>query len=832
MLTLKKRNGLQGIRPSVRFALIWVTVVLSLILIHIPQYHCMAQAAVQWPECNETFHINPPVLYTKYLAFGLDSLWVSDPDQGVIWRLSPVTGAVQGSIPSNYSGGIAFDGQYLWKAAYSSPVIRCIRPTDGTTVREIPGVGTQQAGLAWDGTYLWIADRSTQRIYKLNPSTGAQLNSFDSPGPYPRGLAWWNGYLYHSDSHEDTIYQIDPIAGTVVSKITAPTRSSSLRGLAYDGNRLWYSEWDLGIDRLVVDVSPDGRAIYSNPSLMMVEERYQITNTGATPGENLEAYWSVPMEDDAHEIIELIYDPPPDEYVYDKFDQKIAHFTSFLTLMPGDTEEIVCRACLKIWRKNYQIDPDQVGTLSDIPEGIKDLYLVDADFLQITHPDIVAAAESAIGDETNPYLMAIGIHDYVRDSLVYDSESGTAYDALSILHAGRGVCEHYATLFVSLGRSVGLPTRIVKHFHYYEESGACGGHVWADAYIPGYGWIPFDPTRDDSSPPRKRFVACEPLGIINFRNGGTDDRYVSRWGRCWVTHGMGNTRELLHQGLSPLRLSNFSASNGAQPCSVEISWTNPIAPDLSTVLVKRKQGAYPASRNDGVTVYEDTSPIAEAPVVVTDTGLAPGETYYYAVFTQSATGIWRSVMEEGANADTAVASSSETAAMFRVDLSGNVYADGAFYGANFNAGSADIAEWVPVSEPVEPGDVLELDPDNPGHYRKSRGPCSTLVAGVVSTDPGFVLGTELATDDSRPATEASGLSTSDRSLLALVGIVPVKVTNEAGPIKPGDLLVTSFIPGYAMRWDPGSSESCSFIGKALEASTGDCDVISVLLIAH
>ena len=828
MFTLREWSRLQGIRLSVRLAFIWVTVVLSLTLIHTLQYSCTAQAVVQWPECNETFHINPPGIHAKYLSYGLGSLWMTDTDNAKIWRLDPATGAVQASLDSNWGGGIAFDGQYLWKAAYSSPVIRCIRPTDGTTVREIPGVGTQQAGLAWDGTYLWIADRSTRRIYRLNPNTGAQLSSFDTPGPYPRGLVWWNGYLYHSDSHEDCIYQIDPSSGTVISKVTTPIPSGTPMGLTTDGSNMWYSDWNEGIDRLVVDVSPDGRVIYSSPSLMMVEERYQITNTGTTPGENLEAYWSVPMEDDAHEIIELIYDRTPDEYVYDKFGQKIAHFTSVPTLMPSETEEIIYLAYLKLWRKNYQVDPEQVGSLSGIPEGIKDLYLVDADFLEITNPDIVAAGQGAIGDETNPYLMAIGIHDYVRDSLVYDAESGTAYDALSILHAGRGVCEHYATLFVSLGRGVGLPTRIVKEFHYYEESGMCGGHVWADAYIPGYGWIPFDPTRDDASPPRDRFVACEPLGIINFRNGGTDDRYVSRWGRGWVTHGMENKRELLHQGLSPLRISNFMPSSGAQPCSVAILWTNPIAPDLSVVLVKRKQGSYPASRNDGVTVYEDTSPIPEAPVAVSDVGLAPGKTYCYAVFTESATGIWRSVVEKGANADNAAASSSETAAVFRADLSGSVYADGAFYGASFNTRSADVAEWVPVSEPVEPGDVLELDPDNPGHYRKSRGPCCDLVAGVVSTKPGFVLGT----DTSSSSTLDLGPWTSDSALLALLGIVPVKVTNEGGPIHAGDLLVTSSTSGYAMRWDPDASSPCDIVGKALEPLGKRSGIILVLLTAH
>ena len=111
-----------------------------------------------------------------------------------------------------------------------------------------------------------------------------------------------------------------------------------------------------------------------------------------------------------------------------------------------------------------------------------------------------------------------------------------------------------------------------------------------------------------------------------------------------------------------------------------------------------------------------------------------------------------------------------------------------FYGRDFVSGSADVAEWVPVSEEVEPGDVLEIDPENPGYYRKARGPCSSLVAGVVSTEPGFVLG--------------HGEDTEGKALLALLGIVPVKVTDEGGPIRPGDLLVVSSTPGYAMRWDP------------------------------
>ena len=158
----------------------------------------------------------------------------------------------------------------------------------------------------------------------------------------------------------------------------------------------------------------------------------------------------------------------------------------------------------------------------------------------------------------------------------------------------------------------------------------------------------------------------------------------------------------------------------------------------------------------------------------------------------------------------------DTAARFRVDATGRVLVDGTFTAAAFESPEADVAEWVTVSEPVEAGDVLELDPTESATYRLSRTARSTLVAGVVSTKPGVVLG------------EVAALG--QRALLALTGIVPVKVTDEGGPIHPGDLLVSSSTPGHAMRWD--GTGSPALIGKALEPMTDETGVILVLLTAH
>jgi hypothetical protein len=55
-----------------------------------------------------------------------------------------------------------------------------------------------------------------------------------------------------------------------------------------------------------------------------------------------------------------------------------------------------------------------------------------------------------------------------------------------------------------------------------------------------------------------------------------------------------------------------------------------------------------------------------------------------------------------------------------------------------------------------------------------------------------------------------------RPILALAGRVPVKVTAKYGAINVGDLLVSSPLPGYAMKCPAASQCIGAVIGKALE----------------
>jgi len=165
---------------------------------------------------------------------------------------------------------------------------------------------------------------------------------------------------------------------------------------------------------------------------------------------------------------------------------------------------------------------------------------------------------------------------------------------------------------------------------------------------------------------------------------------------------------------------------------------------------------------------------------------------------------------------------------FRVTYTGTVFADGYYnrgLGSScFNTGAgADVAERIDTSDTLEPGDVVEIDPENPAHFRLARTAYSKLVAGVVSTRPGITMNNnDLAGND-------TGERSDDRPLLALVGQVPVKVSAENGPIAVGDLLVASSTPGHAMRAGDNPPVG-TVLGKALEGLESGTGLIQMLAV--
>jgi len=153
-------------------------------------------------------------------------------------------------------------------------------------------------------------------------------------------------------------------------------------------------------------------------------------------------------------------------------------------------------------------------------------------------------------------------------------------------------------------------------------------------------------------------------------------------------------------------------------------------------------------------------------------------------------------------------------------------------GVIYKSGGADFAELLPATEGLQPGDVVVIGPD--GRLIRSTQANQTNVAGVYSTAPGFLGG---MTPDME-AREAQEDAFSSRAPIAIVGIVPVKVSAENGAIRPGDLLTPSNTPGHAMKAEPVNVGGVEFyrpgtiIGKALEPLDKGTGVIRALITLH
>jgi transglutaminase-like putative cysteine protease len=81
-------------------------------------------------------------------------------------------------------------------------------------------------------------------------------------------------------------------------------------------------------------------------------------------------------------------------------------------------------------------------------------------------------------------------------------EMGTQ-DPVTTLKSATGTCRDYALLMMEAARTLGFAARFVSGY-LYDDSKLSGGkdtvigagvtHAWAQIYLPGAGWVPFDPT--------------------------------------------------------------------------------------------------------------------------------------------------------------------------------------------------------------------------------------------------------------------------------------------------------------------------------------------------
>ncbi|HSR56275.1 MAG TPA: transglutaminase family protein, partial [Alphaproteobacteria bacterium] len=106
---------------------------------------------------------------------------------------------------------------------------------------------------------------------------------------------------------------------------------------------------------------------------------------------------------------------------------------------------------------------------------------------------------AGVGTDTLSLLKDIS--NGVAAQIKYEErDDEAAQTPVETLARGQGSCRDFAVLFVDAVRSLGFGARIVSGYMYdptrdaVGSAGAGSTHAWAEVYVPGAGWIMFDPT--------------------------------------------------------------------------------------------------------------------------------------------------------------------------------------------------------------------------------------------------------------------------------------------------------------------------------------------------
>ncbi|MGC2224001.1 MAG: transglutaminase family protein [Methylocella sp.] len=105
------------------------------------------------------------------------------------------------------------------------------------------------------------------------------------------------------------------------------------------------------------------------------------------------------------------------------------------------------------------------------------------------------------GNPTDTLALLKDLSAGVSGCICYQSrEDEGTQSPTQTLDRGWGSCRDFAVLFVEAARCLGFGARIVSGYLYNPDQDIVGStdagstHAWAEVYVPGAGWITFDPT--------------------------------------------------------------------------------------------------------------------------------------------------------------------------------------------------------------------------------------------------------------------------------------------------------------------------------------------------
>ncbi|MBA4091430.1 transglutaminase family protein [Sphingomonas sp. VDB2] len=106
--------------------------------------------------------------------------------------------------------------------------------------------------------------------------------------------------------------------------------------------------------------------------------------------------------------------------------------------------------------------------------------------------EMARAAPTGEGPLAQLHALSAAVSDAVQYRAGVTSSATSAAQAFAL---GAGVCQDHAQIFIAAARVIGRPARYVSGYLLAGDGSALHEtHGWAEAHVPGLGWIGFDPS--------------------------------------------------------------------------------------------------------------------------------------------------------------------------------------------------------------------------------------------------------------------------------------------------------------------------------------------------
>jgi transglutaminase-like putative cysteine protease len=188
--------------------------------------------------------------------------------------------------------------------------------------------------------------------------------------------------------------------------------------------------------------------------------------------------------------------------------------SSTLVANRSDVRDGVYTVSSRVPPEPTALTPEQIAdTAAPVPSDLRVDTRLPGDFPS----DVRATAQRITAGATTPYQRAQALEQFFRDptegfQYSLDVDLGPAAQSESaisqFLKSRVGFCVQFASSFVAMARSVGLPARVAVGYtsgRYDSTSGVYrvstdNAHAWGEVWLAGIGWTQFEPTPPSNLP--------------------------------------------------------------------------------------------------------------------------------------------------------------------------------------------------------------------------------------------------------------------------------------------------------------------------------------------